>query len=523
MKQRNNALFADCTPDWELYRRGRDFLRVSGYSDEVRDAWKFFGDRQWEGYAADEVFGSDGPPFVNFIKPSVIYKLVTVASNGVKIVFNPSPELPEDFRQTAEAVCNALTAYCGGLWENMKMDSLRWRAIRDAVVTGDGYLYFYRENGRQKAALIDSTALLPADENEPELQAQDYILLVFRKSVKALREQAEKDRLSADAVERIVADDETDCAASGEGKNELPHGAEGGKATVVLKLWREKGRVYMRSSTRQVQLTEKTDTGLSLYPIAAMRWEEVKGSARGRGIVTPQIPNQVEFNKTLARRAIKVMETAYPKVVYNSTRVDNPEELDNVGAKISVTGDGLPVRSVVDYLSPTSSSPDVGALASDLMTLSQRTYGASEAAMGNINPENASGKAILAVQDAAAQVLSLQSQQHAQFIEDIALILFDYWRAYSPAEGRVVSYTDEQTGAPVRLAVPSSVLEALAVRVKVEVSPTGAYSQLAVEQTLENYMQAGKISFAEMVEALPDNSLTPKSTLLRILRRRATQ
>jgi len=262
-----------------------------------------------------------------------------------------------------------------------------------------------------------------------------------------------------------------------------------------------------------------TETGLNYFPIVKFSWEEVKNSARGNGIVNAQIPNQIEYNKTLARRAVKVMEGAYPKLVYNENFIDNPDDLDNVGAKIAVRGQE-PITNYVGFLPATQMSTDVLALSNDLMKLTQEMSGASEAALGKINPEQASGRAILAVQDASAQIMSLQMQQHEQFIEDIALILLDFWTAYTDEGGMKLRYRDAN-GNTVSDSIPRDVIENLKVHVKIEISPSSPYSIIAIEQTLENYLKAKYITFEELVEALPDNSVAPKNILKKIIKQRA--
>jgi len=164
-------------------------------------------------------------------------------------------------------------------------------------------------------------------------------------------------------------------------------------------------------------------------------------------------------------------------------------------------------------------SADVTALSNDLMKLTQEQSGASEAALGKIDPTQASGRAILAVQDASAQVMSLQMQQHEQFVEDIARILLDFWTTYAADAGKTVR-TEDGTGQPKTLNVQKAVLEHLKVNVKIETSPTSPYSMIAIEQTLENFLQAKYITFEELVEALPDNSVAPKQILKNILHKR---
>jgi len=521
------------TEDRKLYEKGLKYLQTEGVIKKSRDAWQFFNDRQWEGLERSEIFGKDGPPFINFIKPDVLYKLSTVGKKNVRIVFLPSDNTLDSFMPTAERVCEQLSAYGCAVWEKAKLDSLRWRALRDAIVVGDGLVHFagHREkanssdeNGEVTPApeILDTVNVLYSDENEMDIQKQDYILISFRRPVSELRREALENGLSETEVSCIVADAETEGQANDAADKELDaSGLEDGKALVILKYWRgDDGLILMRKSASNCVIMPDTETGLSNFPIAKFSWEEVKNSARGNGIVNAQIPNQIEYNKTLARRVVKVMEGAYPKLVYNENVIDNPDDLDNVGAKIAVRGQE-PITNYVGFLPATQMSSDVLALSNDLMKLTQEMSGASEAALGKVNPEQASGRAILAVQDASAQIMSLQMQQHEQFIEDIARILLDFWTAYTDEGGMKLRYRDVN-GNSVSDVIPRDVIENLRVNIKIEVSPSSPYSIAAVEQTLENYMRAKYITFEELVEALPDNAVAPKNILKRILKQRET-
>lgn len=514
------------TEDRKLYEKGLKYLQTEGVIKKSRDAWQFFNDRQWEGLERSEVFGKDGPPFINFIKPDVLYKMTTVGQQNTRIVYVPSESTNGKFIETAKKSCDNLTTYAAAVWEKTKLDSLRWRAIRDAVVVGDGLIHFAgkRESDSDEVAaapeIVDSVNVFYSDENESDIQKQDYILISFRRLISELRREAKENGVPEEQVEEIVSDEETENQANKAADREIEKdNLEGGKALVVLKYWRGKdGKIKMRKSTSQCVVMPETDSGLSLFPIAKLSWEEVKNSARGIGIVNAQIPNQVEYNKTLARRAIKVMETAYPKMAYNESVIDNPEDLDNVGAKIAVRGQ-LSIHDAIGYIDPSAMSQDVALLSKDLMMTTQQQSGASEAALGKINPEKASGRAILAVQDASARIMSLQMQQHEQFVEDIARILLDFWTTYTGESGKTVQIKDSEGNATSET-IKKEILTNLKVNVKIEVSSTSTYSLIAVEQTLENYLQAKYITFEELVEALPNQSIAPKQILKNILYKR---
>ena len=70
--------------------------------------------------------------------------------------------------------------------------------------------------------------------------------------------------------------------------------------------------------------------------------------------------------------------------------------------------------------------------------------------------------------------------------------------------------------------VPSTLLEALKTRVKIDITPKGAFDRYARELSLENYLKAGFFNAQRVselkyyAEALPDDSTAPKQELLKI-------
>jgi len=108
--------------------------------------------------------------------------------------------------------------------------------------------------------------------------------------------------------------------------------------------------------TKALELENDMDTGMTLYPVAHMVWEKVKGSSRGMGAVRNVISNQIEINKIATRRALAVKISAFPKLAVNKDFVDNPNALEKVGSTIKLKGGAQleDIRKQIGYLSPAS-------------------------------------------------------------------------------------------------------------------------------------------------------------------------
>ena len=184
------------------------------------------------------------------------------------------------------------------------------------------------------------------------------------------------------------------------------------------------------------------------------------------------------------------------------------------------------VSKVVSTTTPASVGYDVYKSIQDLISITRDLRSASEMATGNVNPEDASGRAILAVQQASTQPLGRQAMALKTCIEDLGRIWIDMWTTYTDnfltLEEEV---TDEKSGEKyIQLKkVPRSVLDKLKATVKLDVTPVSAFDRYARELTLENLLKAGYFNvenlgaFKRYVESLPDNSSTPKQDLEMII------
>lgn len=487
--------YNDITRVWQLYEQGRDHHNRKGMYSRAERCYQMYEGDQWAGISNG--VNKDELPKYNFIKPVVNYKVASIAMNSMTIHYTP---MGGD-----AGVCNALNEYAARKWEHQKLDSGLWEAVKAACIVGDAYLYFYNRNLDHQ--LIDATNLYLGDEQQPELQKQPYILIYERRLVSQVKEEARQNGLEEDKVALILPDDDTQTVV---GDKEEIKGREEGKCSCLLYLTKREGTVHFSRSTRLVEYQPDTPVdGLSLYPMASLIWERSHNSARGVGEVWPLIPNQIEANKTLFRRQESMKAAAFPKMVYVEGAVENPERITEAGTPVIVrTGTAQRVKDFVDYLAPASMSGDAPALQNELIDKTRDLANAGDAALGNINPENASGAAIVAVRDAQAVPLNEQESAAKQFVEDIALIWYDMFAAYSPnglygEDGQFIATQEE--------------LRDMKVAVRIDVSPRNPWSKYAQEQAIENALGAGHITFEEYVAALDDDANAPKAKFKEIL------
>lgn len=505
------------TEIWELYEKGKKYMRQLKVFSDTDLNYRMYGGNQWEGAKIEGIEQAQ----YNFIETIVNYKVSTINQNLWAMNFS-SENFDRAFRKTAEETCDLLNRKARKVWEKDQMDSKIRVASDDSAINDEGIIYvdYNEEEQSPKNELINKNDIQYGNEQSSDIQSQPYIVISQRKSVIEVENMARAEGLSEEDLRYIIGDTDTAEQPGEDAKIEKDN-----MVTVVIKMWKEKGTVWFAKSTKYLDIVKPSDTGLTLYPVAHFPWKEKKGSARGEGEVRQLIPNQLELNKTLARMLLSIKQCAYSQKVANMEKIANPSALGQVGGIIKTRGNVEDVSRIFTYIQPASMSTDVSKLINDLISITRELKNASEIATGGINPEDASGKAILAVQQASQQPLVKQLTGLKKFIEDLARIWLDMWTVYTP-DGMVLEeeIKDEKTGETyIQIVdVPASVLQNLKGTVKIDVTPKGAFDKYAQELSLENLLKAGFFA-PQMVgqlkiyaNALPDDSTMPKQKLLDI-------
>ena len=501
------------TPIWGLYERGRNYHRQTGIYVDTDRNYRMYNGNQWE----HAKLGDVEPVQKNFIKPIVKYKVSVIHDNLYAINYSSQNYENREFRKEAEHICEMLNAYAGRIWERDKMDYKGRRISKDAAINDEGIIYidFDREKMVPVNEIVKKNDIYYGNENDDDIQSQPYILIRKRMPVVNAIELALAAGMSEDKTDFIIGDNDTFEESGEAAKLELDN-----MVTIVYKMYKKDGTVHFSIATRWVDIVEDEDTGLSLYPIAHFVWEEKEGSARGEGEVRYLIPNQIEVNRTEVRRVLTVKYQAYPQKVVDVSKIANPAALNTVGGTIRTNGQPVEdVHKIVGTIPPAQMSPDVKQLQDDLIEVTRVLAGAGDSATGQVDPESASGRAILAVQQASQAPMTEQKENYKNFIEDIAKIWLEYLIVYSEdGVNMEETQTDPQTGEDVVqiVNVPQASLQQLQAAVKIDVTPKGVYDKFAQEQTIENLLLQGFFTaqrvgeLATYAEVLDDDAVAPK-------------
>jgi hypothetical protein len=504
------------TDIWELYQKGQNFMSKIYANTDMN--FRMYNGDQWAGLKIKGVEKIQH----NFIKKIVKHKVGTITANLFAVNYSPENIETNEFMEIAQKTCDLLNKKASKVWDKDFMDKKIKKVCRKSAINGESIVYvdYDETNNIPINEIISKNDIIFGDENEEEIQLQPWIIIRQRKTISELQTLARNYEVKEEDVLNIRGDSDLGSASGESAKNEIED-----KCWLLTKLYRENGTVHFSQATKYCDLKNDIDTGLTLYQIAHYNWEDVEGSARGIGEVEQLIPNQLETNKTAMRRALTIKNIAYPQKVVNIDLINNPDAINRVGSTIKFKNVGnVRASDVFMNASAGTISPDSEKFQNELINLSTEINNAGDAVTGNINPESASGRAILAVQNAQNQPLNDQLIGLKSFIEDLARIWFEMWRVYAK-DGLLIEdeQTDNITGQKTtnQVLVPQYVLEALRTSVKVDITPKGAFDKYAQELSLENMFTAGKITFEEYVEALDTDSVMPKQKLEIILKKRA--
>lgn len=512
----------ESTDLWVLYTKSVDYARKNFLFENVDKNNNFYNGDQWEGLIVD---GIEKVQY-NFIKPIVDYKVTKITENLRTINYSADNLSSIEFRKTAKQICDLLNQRAARVWEKDQMDYKIKKVVRKAGIVSEGVIYVsYDEDAKDPLnEIINKTDIYYGNENDDDIESQPYILVKQRLSVNKVQEIARKYKVKDSDVELITGDRDYLEEAGEDAKDEINP-----MVTLITKFYKKDGTVWFSKATKKVVIKDDTDSGLTYYPVSHMPWSPKDGSARGESEVTHLIPNQIETNKTLMRRLLTAKNTAYPQKVINKDKISNPEAADSVGGTIYARGaDVDDVRKVFNVTQPAQMSNDVHALQDELITKTRELANASDTATGQVNPEQASGRAILAVQQASEQHLTDQNVFLNTMLENLGRIWLDMWKTYNSKDGMVIEdlktdpMTGEETITPVEVSGKS--LEELQASVRIDISPKSPFDKYAQEISLENLAKSQFFFNTQWLEdyhsLLDQDSVMPKSKIKELIDKR---
>ena len=504
-----------------------EYQKMLGYNtavnldETVRANENFFIGKQWEGVDAKGL----PTPVYNFLKQVVLFSVANITTDNIKMQATPlaCERTPEDVERVAEIVNKEFDR----LFEFNRVPNLVREYMRNAAVDGDSCLFTFWDDtvdagfglrGGIRTEIVDNMRVGFGNTACRDPQKQPYILIERREMTKELRRAAQE--AGNPRWNDIQPDNENHNTDSYKNSSE--------RSTVLLRMWKERktGTVWACEVSGRVMLREPWDMGLRLYPVTWINWDYIPDSYHGQALVTGLIPNQIFVNKLFAMSMISLMTSAFPRTVYDKTRI--PKWNNAVGAAIG--GNGGDVSGVAKIIDPAQISPQIAQFIQTSVDYTRQFLGATSAALGETRPYNTS--AIIALQRAASIPSEITKQNLYKSIEDLGRIYLDFMAAYYGKRKVQVSMPD--VGADIlafagkdpeeleTVLFDYGILNDMPMALKLDVGASSYWSEMASVQTLDNLLMQNKITIEEYLERIPDGYI-PKRQELIASRKQAAQ
>lgn len=507
----------DCGTAWKLYERGLDFNASINLEDTVRVNENFFIGKQWEGVISN---GLPTPVF-NFLKRVCCFTVATITSDNIKVNASPLSATPNT-TSLVEPV-RIINEELDALTELNNIPSLMREFARNAAVDGDGCLYTWwdpdAETGQDakgcvRTEIVENLRVHFGNPNDRDVQSQPWIILERREIISAAQAEAKENGF------------ETWRNIGGDGDNTNPDAAKEttDKVTTILLFWRDtKTRhIWAYKCARGSSIREPWDLGIKLYPISWLNWDYIQDCFHGQAMITGLIPNQIFVNKLWAMSQLSLMTTAFPKVVYDATRVGKWD--NRIGAAIGIQGGD--VNNVAKIIDPASISPQISQFIQLAVEETEQSLGATSVALGDTRPDNTS--AIIALQRAASTPSEITKQNLYKSIEDLYRIYIEFMGEYygkryvdmtTPEEVRqVYDFIGQETPAEIPMQFDFSQLKDMPMHIKLDIGASSYYSEIASIQTLDNLLKMGKIDTVQYLERIPDGYIPGRRELINELK-----
>ncbi len=424
-----------------------------------------------------------------------------------------------------ELVMNALSEYFTATANRLDFEEYKERILRDAYVSGMGFLYtywdpdirtgLYADVARRHAVkgdiaveVLDVENVYFGDPNNGDVQSQPYILIAQRKSVKELRRMAAANGMGETAQLGIRPDSELAYMA---GDRALQEPYESRKATVITRLWKETAggvtTVKAMQVCRGAVIRPAWDIGIRMYPLAAFTWQHRKGCAYGDSEITYLIPNQIAINRMITASVCAVMMMGMPMTVVNGDVVQEAVTNDP-GQVLRVYGSAEDVASAVRYVNPPDFAPQFDTNIASLISNTLAQAGANAAALGDIRPDNAS--AIIAVREAATLPMQPVLNRFYRFIGDVARIWAEFWVTKYGARSLKIEAEDGVWYMPFY----AERYRDLIIHSKVNVGASTLWGEAQTMTTLDNLLDKEIITPLQYVSRLPRGVIPKQQGLI---------
>ena len=538
------------------YRAGVDYkssMGDKGLYEQTKLNERFYVGDQWYGVSA-----GNSRPLVrrNIIKRIGEYKLSAIGAVPIAVNYsadgipdthdlsaaeNVKCDIESDGLETRaevtipdaveiSVVMNQLSNYFSVTAERLRLKGLCEMILRNAYISGTGFLYTYWDptvetglyadrkatcaiRGDIISEVLDVENVNLGEPNNFDMQSQPFIIISQRKTLGEVKRMATLYHQKSDDIKP------DDAAAlnlnSGDRGESEPDDSQ--RVTVLTKFWKEYDKSGKVARLMGITVTENAvirpqwDLKVKMYPLAKFCWERRRSCGYGDSEITYLIPNQIAINRALTAAVWATMNAGMPKILVNGDIVGNAITNDP-GQVITVNGGDGDVRNAVHYLQPPAFAEQFEALVNDMAVNTMSDCGANDAALGNLRPDNAS--AIIQVREAALQPMQMYQNRYYDFVEDVARIWADFWlNLYGD---RSLKIKDEKGVYYVPFSADR--YKNLIINANIDVGASALWSESVVIASLDGLLKAGLITFRQYLERVPKGLIPNIEGLLESIR-----
>lgn len=514
-----------CEEILKRFEKGYSFNQQIGLYDKVKINEDFFIGNQWEGVESNGL----PTPTYNMFKRVINFQVSTITSDNMAIQVVGMPSTSNYTEKQLERICDVINHQIAAIMERNKIVAKNREFLRNAAVTGDGCMHFYFdpsiENGQMvkgeiQAEVIDNLRVMFGNPNSRDVQKQPYIIISKRELVEDVQWRIEdlKEMGREEGETYTKANPDEIMPDSEKFQNDYDSFTDD-KVTVLTYYFRnrETGTIWAIEATEKQIIREAYDTGYSLYPLIWINWDYIRDCYHGQAMVTGLLSNQKFINKMFALVGISLLTTAFPKYVYDRTKIRNWS--GDVGTAIGVSGN---VNDVAKVIEGASVSPQIAQFIEMSFDKTHTLLGASDVAMGDSRPDNTS--AIIALQRAANTPMEMVKQDDYQRLEEAARIWIDMMAVNYGRRMVEVSMDQDNIGEqPLGMQLPRqtfmqsfdfSILKEVQLAITQDVGASAYWSEMASMQTLDNLLMNDRITLKQYLERLPRGYLAKKQELL---------
>lgn len=510
--------------EMEWYQSGKNYNNNlwPSYYDLVDCNWDFFYGFQWRGANLNPDYPQ---PVFNNINRFATFFVAAIMANKPAVKFE-SPVTLEEGDNTDLMINQSWNEF-------VEREKLVWKtknALYDGVVTGDyvGHLImnpdakpyngaFSDVIGQIEYEKVDPNNFYVGNANTNDIQSQPYIQIAGRDMVSNLKKEQEANKEMQDG--EIQSDNDIEEQASFYGKIEMEDiksddGKENGKATYVITYVKKKNddgdlTVHATKCTHDAYIYKDVDLGIPLYPVALGNWELQRNTYHGMSFVQSAIPAQIFINRGFAMAMKNTIDTAFSKFLYDKNLIQGVT--NQVATQIGVDlTPGKRLSDAATFIAPGNMSAQVIQMIELANQYMKESVGASDALLGNINPEQASGVSIAVTSKQSGIPLENPKANMHNWLEDLARI---YYAMVSNLYGKrpVLVADGEETRVEE---FDFDQLKKMYKVPKIEVGSSGYWSELAAIDTLNNLLDRQLIEFIDYLERMPEGYITDKAGLI---------